>query len=902
MSLPPGTKLAHYEIVELIGKGGMGEVYRARDTKLARHVAIKVLPEKFACDEERMGRLEREARLLAQLNHANIATLHGLEEQGSQRFLVMELVEGETLAERIDKGPVPVEEALFLFGQIAEGLEVAHEKGVVHRDLKPANIKTRPEGTVKLLDFGLARIASTEVDDASAEASQLPTATKGTALGAILGTASYMSPEQARGRNVDRRADIWAFGCCLYEALTGKKTFGGATIADTIAKTLETDPNFDALPSSTPASIRVMLRRCLEKDARQRLRDIGDAQLEIRETLAQPQRFPPIATAAGDRPAVDRRTMVGIALAAAALASLIAWFVARMPTPPRQATRLTLELPEIAPPGPAKFGFSLFPVDLSPDGRRVVYVAGGKRGRELHLKTMEEFAPKPIPSTAGADTAFFSRDGRWIGFHADGELKRVALDGSQLRTVCDAPGFAGASWGSNDVIVFAGSGGLYTVPARGGEARLVVTPDPNRDEYLLGWPDVLPDGEHVLTTILMQGSIVDDPRARVYAVSLETGERRLIAEDASNPRYVPTGHIVIGSGSDLYALGFDADRLRPVGEPTPVLEGIRSDPFVGTDFAVADEGTLIYARAPALGSPARLFWCDREGRKEVIVDELGAFRFPRVSPDGRRLAVAVGSPGRSDIWIYDLHLDPPRARRLTSDGNNSVPIWKPDGERVIFASNRDGPRNLYWMAANGSSLSAERLLTSEWPQHPLFVTPDGEEVVLYQNHPERLFDIWAFGIDADQAAGRAVLETPFFEGQGTLSPDGEWLAYTSDRDGDGYQIYVQPFRATGGSVRISREGGSTEPAWSPDGGELYFTHDGNMMAVAIDDSGPEISYGSPEVLFGGFLQGGGPRSYDVAGDGRFVVIVADAGETPREDLVIVLDWFEELKRIVGRNN
>ncbi|HXV61412.1 MAG TPA: protein kinase [Vicinamibacteria bacterium] len=758
MSLEAGQRLGHYEIVGLGGVGGMGELYKAKDTKLRRDVAIKTLPQAFAEDRERLARFAREAKLLASLNHPNIATLYGLEDHDGQPILVMEWVEGETLEARLSRGPLPLDELLALFEQMAKGLEAAHEKSVIHRDLKPANVKIAEDGTVKILDFGLARLAETDGDKWGQGASQSPTLTKDTALGAILGTASYMSPEQAKGQSVDRRTDIWAFGSCLYEALSGVKAFQGETFADVLAKTLEREPDFEALPTSTPASIRLLLQRCLEKDPKQRLRDIGDARLEIRDAFSRSAS--PTTIAESRKAALSFGVAGGLALGFAMVGGLEVWRLTRSPHEAPHPTRLTLELPNIAPSDAAIFGFSLFELDISPDGRQIAYVVQGERARELRLRSLDEISPKPIPNTEGASAPFFSSDGQWIGFHADGKIRRVAPDGSQLLSLCEAPGFAGASWGPDDTIIFAGKEGLYHVAARGGAASLVVAPNSADGEALLGWPRVLPDAKHVLATVLMEGSIVDDPRARIVVVSLETGERRIVTEAGSNPRYVPTGHVVFGWGGDLYAVGFDVERLTTRGTPLPVVQGVRSDPFIGTDFAVSDEGSLVYARAPALGSPASLHWADRQGRRGPFGEELRRFRFPRLSPDGRLLAVAIGAPGRSDIWVYDLNVEPPVARRLTSEGNNSVPVWTPDGR------------------------------------------------------------------------------------------------------------------------------------------ELYFTNAGNMMAVATVARGRELSFGTPQALFDGFLQGGGPRSYDVAPDGRFLVVVGDTEVPPRDELVIVLDWFEELERQV----
>ena len=631
MPLSPGTKLGQYEVVEAIGAGGMGEVYRARDTKLGRDVAIKVLPEEFARDQERLDRFEREARLLAQVNHANIATLYGLEEHDGQRFLVMELVEGETLAERIAKGRIPLDEAIPLFIQIAEGLEAAHQKGIIHRDLKPANIKIGLDGKPKILDFGLAKAFVGE-PLSPADSSQSPTLTKGTAIGVIMGTAGYMSPEQARGLVVDKRTDIWAFGCVLFEALTGRVAFPGETLSDTIANVLKQEPEWESLPDETPAWLRVLLRRCLRKDPERRLRDIGDARLEIEDApsdgtedfvpakiAAKPQRFLPWILAG---------LMTAVAF----------WAVAHLERDP-QVVRTSIVLPPEEDP-------SRFTIAISPDGAHVVYSATYDNIRGLYLRSLHEGERSPIPGTEGGRSPFFSPDGDWVGFVADGLLKKVRLDGVGAVTVGESA-CCGGSWGPGDNIVFAltRSSGLMKVSADGGRPEALTTLDLDEKEQTHRWPQVLPNGKAVLFTSASGGSFDE---ASIVAVLLSTRERRFLTR-GSYARYVSTGHLVYGRGATLYAVPFDPDRLEVKGNGVPVQVGVSSALTGRSDFAVSESGTLIFA--PARVTDRRLVLVDLEGRIEPLAAPPLDYGNVQFSADGGQL-VSITDDG--NVHLYEL--------------------------------------------------------------------------------------------------------------------------------------------------------------------------------------------------------------------------------------------------------
>ena len=664
MSLAPGTRLAHYEIVEPIGKGGMGEVYRARDTKLGREVAIKVLPDAFSQNEERLARFEREARLLASLNHPNIATIHGLEESDGTRFLVMELVEGETLQERIAKGPVPVDEALPLFAQIAEALAFAHQKGVIHRDVKPANLKLTPEGEVKVLDFGLAKAFGSEL--AATASSESPTVTReATETGVIMGTAAYMSPEQARGKSVDERTDNWSFGCVLYEALTGKVAFQGETISDTIAKILEREPEWEDLPPTIPPSVGVLLRRCLEKDPERRKRDMADARIEIVEALSEP------ATSAASLPQATRRApalpIILLAGVAALLASLVVWNLKT--APPRRVVRFDVSLP----PQHRLDTESLWPVGLSPDGEHLVYAADG----QLYRRTMDELEATPIRGTEGAHDPFFSPDGHWVGFWTGSDLKKVPLSGGPSQQLCSVAYLTGVVWGPDDILFFSNHENIFRVPATGGEPELVISVDLEAGETDISSLEILSDGDTLLFT-LHTGRGFDN--AHVVAQSVKSGERRQLLDGGSNPRYVPTGHLLYYRENTLMAVPFDPNGLEVRGSSVPLVENVSTGEKPGVlsaYFSVFRWGTGSLVYVPR--SDPRLVWLDREGRITPLSAERALYLAPRIAPDGRRVAVHMVDSGLAGGQIWVLDIERGTRTRLTFDGRvNFGSVWSPD--------------------------------------------------------------------------------------------------------------------------------------------------------------------------------------------------------------------------------
>ena len=867
----------------------MGEVYKARDSSLDRVVAIKILPDAFAEDKERLSRFEREARLLASLNHPNIATIHGFEESNGIRFLVMELVEGETLAERIARGPIPNEEVLPLFKQVAEGLEAAHGKGVIHRDLKPANVKLTREGKPKILDFGLAKEGVEE--SAGSNLSESPTVARGTATGVILGTAPYMSPEQARGKAVDKRADIWAFGCCLYEALSGKAAFRGETVTDTIAKIVEREPDWEALPKGTPSPIHRLLHRCLQKDAHQRLHDIADARLEIDQALTEPGEAAELHRKAAKPTALIALAAVAIAAVSMALFGLI------RPTeaPDRPVVRAVLPL---APALTLGLDGTSPSVAISPDAKHVAFLARDGNSTKLYVRALDAPAAKPVSGSTGARMPFFSPDGQWLAY-------RVGLVGAKLMKISvggDTPGppvtitdgvriDRGASWGPDGWIVYnrGYNTGLSRIPADGGEPEVLTTPNRERNEKTHRLPQVLPGGKTVIFT-LATGDILSYEEASIAVLDLETREYRVVLEGGTNPHYSPTGHLVYARDGSIYAVPFDLKALEVKGVPVLLVQGVATAPHQGAaEFDVSREGTLVYAPGDAWGADDRVVWVDRKGRSQPLIEAPGAYNQPRISPDGGSLALSVNE-ANVNVWLYDIARG--TLGRLTFGFNNENAIWTPDGDRVTFNSSRTGLNNLFWQAAFGGR--AEQLAPSNYVQTPGSWSPDGQVLAFYETRPETGRDIWILKMNGDRTP-EPFLQTPFNESFPSFSPNGQWLGYQSDKSGR-LEIYLSRFPASPGEWQVSTEGG-TWARWSPNGRELFYRSGDKMMAVDVHLEGEPV-LGRPRLLFER------PRlrePYDVAPDGqRFVMVDQSESAPPPVRLNLVLNWFRELEQRVPR--
>ena len=878
--LSTGVKLGSYEILSLLGAGGMGEVYRARDTKLGREVAIKVLPETFARDSVRMARFGREAKILASLNHPHIAAIHGLEDSGDTRALVMELAEGPTLADRIARGPIPIEEALPIAKQIADALEYAHEKGIIHRDLKPANVKVAADDTVKILDFGLAKAMETELT--AEELANSPTVSRlATQAGVLLGTAAYMSPEQAKARPVDRRADIWAFGCVLYEMLTGKRIFRGESVTDTLASVIKTEPDWSQLPAETPMRVRVLLQRCLQKDVRQRLQAMGDARISLEEVLSgTPESAPSPAAAI---PAWRRGLPWAIGVVAVVVAILGTWILKPSPVPAKPVTRFTITLP----PGQKLGALDRFALTISPDGRQLAYVATaeGSTTPQIYLRAMDEMASRLVPGTDGATEPFFSPDGQWLGFFADGKLKKISVSGAVAQVLADAPIPLGGSWGSQGAIAFSpGISVLQQVSDGGGAQQAVTRLETGENGHIQ--PELLPGGKAVVLTTFPGGIAVQQ---------LGASEHRILIPDGGAPRYASSGHLVYGQGSNLMAVPFDLERLQVNGTAVPVVQGVLGG---GAQYSISATGTLVYIPGGAVATQGKMVWVSRNGAEQPLTAPARVYDQPRLSPDGRRIAVDITDSGGTQVGLYDLARD--TLARFTFEGNgNGLPTWTPDGRRIAFQSNKEAGVHIFWQLADGSG-GLERLTNGAYDV-PFSWSPDGKLLAFVD------FNTRSGGgsgdeisvLSAGERQAQAFLHVPGFLDAPQFSPDGHWLAYVSTESGHS-EIYVQPYPGPGGKWLISTEGGN-EPQWNHNGKELFYRNGGKMMAVDISTQ-PGFTPGKPHQLFEGryLMSSAGRANYDVSPDGkRFLMLKpVEQEQAAPTQINVVLNWTEELKRLV----
>ena len=863
MSLPPGARLGPYEVAELIGEGGMGEVYRARDTKLGRDVALKILPETFAQDPDRFARFQREARVLAGLNHPHIATLHGFEETAGRFALVMELVDGPTLATRIADGPIPLEEALTIARQVAAALEAAHDQGIVHRDLKPANVKVKEDGTVKVLDFGLAK--AMDAAGTSGDAADSPTITSPamTMQGVILGTAAYMSPEQARGKRVDRRADIWAFGCLLYEMVTGQRLFRGDDVTETIASVVKVEPDL----SPAPREVRRLLKRCLEKDPRKRLRDIGDAWDLLDRALDDS------ASASAAAAGISPLLIAGLLLAGAAAGAAAIW-LGRQPGSVSSAvvTRFTETIPD---------GVALnVQVAVSPDGRAVVYRLQGLGQAQLQRRYLDQLRVLAIGDAMGIDPSF-SADGRWVAYRVGQLLKRVSVDGGPSETIATLPcgALVGAAWmDDGSVVIGCGREGLLRVSPTGG-ALTVMT---KAEGASLGWPQALPGGRSILYSQAIAGGVTGE----MAILDIATGHSKLLLR-GSNGRYLASGHLVFHSDGNLWAVAFDLDRLEVRGTPRAVVEGVRTS----ASFGISQNGTLAYLPdAPA--QPRSLVWVDRRGQETALPLETRAWANPRVSPDGKLVAMPMRAEGH-DVWIWDLAGR--SLRQLTADPSpNFLAAWAPDSKRVVFSRVVDGRAQLFWQAADGSGTPTPLSSRSDkGGEYPYGFARDGG--LLYSLGTT---DIGV--LTRDGATRRMLADTAAVERNAAVSPDGLWFAFESNRSGR-YEIYVRPYpNAQDGEWKVTRDGGIT-PVWSRDGKELYYWKstgpEVSVNAIPITPGATFSAGESHELFTGQYAQTSWDTGYDVGIDGRFLMM-KPVGTPPRDQIIIVQNWIEELKRLV----
>jgi len=899
--LKPGTMLGPHEIVSLLGAGGMGEVYKARDTRLDRLVAIKILPQHLLADRpELRERFEREARAIANLKHPHICVLYDVGEQDGIHYLVMEHLEGVTLAERLKKGPLPLDEVLRYAVEVSDALDKAHRAKVTHRDIKPANIMLTREGS-KLLDFGLAKL-KLDILDATVPPSERPTVPGAlTQHGTLLGTLQYMAPEQLECKDdkVESRTDIFAFGTVVYEMVTGKKAFPGDSQASVIAGILERQPvpmtSLQPPGTIVPPALDRTVRRCFAKDPEDRWQTARDLVQELRwiaDAFSHPELSgSDLAVApAPVRPRASRRQLVLGSVAALVLAALVglgAWTL--KPAPPLPVTRTVINLPE----GQRLAGLEQPAIALSPDGSQLAYVATQGGMQQLYLRSMDSLEAGAIPNTEGAVNPFFSPDGQWVGFFAGGKLMKVSVSGGAAVTLSNAAFPRGASWDRGGMIAFSPTtnGPIQQVPSAGG------TPQPltriGTGEVTHRWPEFLPGGTAVL--FVASSVLANWTTAQVAVQSVETGERQDLASGGTNPRYAPTGHLVYAQSGALMAVPFDPQRLAVEGTAVPIVEGVLQSLSSGdAQFSVSATGALVYVPGNVLGSQRRLVWVSRNGAEQALDIPARAYRNPRLSPDGRRVAASIEEQ-ETQIWLYDLARQ--TLTRLTFEANNnSIPAWTPDGKRIAFFSNRTGPLNIFWQLADGSG-GLERLTTGEYLNAPHSWSPDGQLLAFTEVHPSTGNDIWVLPLKDRKP--QPFLRTPYSEGAPRFSPDGRWLAYASTESGRN-EIYVQPYPGPGGKWQISAEGG-TEPVWNPNGRELFYRSGDRMMAVEITTQ-PSFAAGRPRILFeaGQYLPTPAVSpNYDVSPDGqRFLMLKAPEQEAAPTQINVVLNWFEELKRRV----
>ena len=896
MTLQVGSRLGHYDVTALIGEGGMGEVYKATDTTLDRDVALKVLPDAFTADPDRLARFEREAKVLASLNHPNIGAIYGLEKSGDMRALVLELIEGPTLADRIKQGPIPLDEALPIAKQIAEALEAAHEAGVIHRDLKPANIKVRDDGTVKVLDFGLAKAFQPEASDLNL--SQSPTISltaAATQLGMVIGTAAYMAPEQAKGKVVDKRADVWAFGAVLYEMLAGQKPFVGDDVSDTLALVLKFEPEWDALPPDTPARIRQVIQTCLQKDPKRRVHDVADVRLAMEGAFE---------TTVGQSAVADARSLqfwqrpipaAIVALVLVAITGLAVWAVTRPEVVPAGLVQFT-----ILPPDTAPFAFlgGQHDLTITRDGTQVVYHGTSPTGPpgQLNLRRIDQLGGARLRGGEGSGP-FVSPGGEWIGsLSTPTTLQKVSVFGGPPVMLAESPlAIYGASWGTDDQIIFgtafgSAGAGLFRVSDGGGEPEVLTMLDTEQGEMGHTWPFIIPGREAVVFVISSDAPLTT---GQLAVLELDTGVITRLGLAGVSPHYVSTGHLVYAAADgSVRGVPFDAASLEVTGNPVPLVEGVRVKATGAANFSISDNGRLVYALGAGGGGPGRSFvWVDREGREERVAAEPRNYREFTLSPDGSRVAARVGDDAQDNIWVYDMARN--TSSRLTfGESNDSFPTWTSDGTRVAFGW------PLSWTLANGTG-EAE-VLVEDGQLLPQAFSPDGDLLVFEDRTTGSDIGMLALGGDRSTTL---LLDGEFNERNASLSPDGRWIAYESNASGI-VEVYVRPFPdVDAGQWQVS-SGFGRWPVWNPTGKELFFRTFDHLVALAYQDN-PTFTPGAVTQLFDvtPYTRESNRRIAVAPTGERFLLLRSATGQTNTEDsgrpqITVVLNWHEELKRLV----
>jgi serine/threonine-protein kinase len=891
MHLEPGSRIGPYEVSEPLGKGGMGEVYRARDTALGRHVALKILPESFAADGDRLARFEREAQALASLNHPNIAQVYAIEtipagpiSAHGGRAIVMELVEGEDLSERIARGPIPLDEALPMARQIALALEAAHEAGIIHRDLKPANIKVRPDGTAKVLDFGLAKAFGSDATASASSLANSPTLTgRATELGVVLGTAAYMAPEQAKGRAVDRRADVWGFGVVLYEMLTGRRAFDGDDVTEVMAAVIRDTPDLAALPAGTPPAVRRLLRRCLEKDARKRLRDMGDAGVELDEAMAAPASDAAGSTHDGATPPTARRSLIALAGGAVLLAGLAggaAWSLKPALVVDRPLARFTLMLED----GQRLANVNNPNLAWSRDGRLLAYRADGV----LYVRSLDDVRPREVVKAPGSGQ-WFSPDGATLVYRTTSGLSKVAVAGGGAQAIASFAEFLGLDWAEDGTLVYSDSKSIKRIPDTGGEPTVLLAAP---DGSLVASPQLLPRGRALLYTLVTGGT---QPAVVVKALDDAAREARTLLPGVSAARYAPSGHLIYALDGRFMAVPFDADRLELNGSSVPLPESVYVSSVGVPQIAVSDTGALAYV-ASEEAQALQVSWVDAQGQARPAVTVPRNYSDLVLSPDGRRAAFHLWDQD-NDIWVADLVRGGLTRLTFTKD-EEETPVWSNNGKELAYAAAaRDGKRGVYIRPADGSAAATERKVWEDTDHfHVNDWSRDGKTLLLEIRRAGTTNDIAA--VDVQTGKAKNLLASPYAEYNARFSPDGTWLAYVSEESGRA-EVYVQPYPALDARVPVSTAGGR-EPVWSRDGRKLFFRSAESVMEAAVTSTTP-MEFAAPKVLFRDTFtrtQGTYHTHFDTAPDGRFLMIEnPNQGTVGRQEIHIVLNWADELKRI-----
>jgi Tol biopolymer transport system component len=891
--MEPGTRFGPYEVISRIGAGGMGEVYRARDSTLHRDVALKILPAAFVADADRAARFVREAQSLAALNHPHIAQIYGVEGNTAQaaageirpQAIVMELVEGEDLSVRIARGPLPLDEALPIARQVALALEAAHDAGIVHRDLKPANIKIRTDGTVKVLDFGLAKAVQGDRGTPELSPSNSPTLTaRATEMGMILGTAAYMAPEQVKGRVVDRRADVWAFGVVLYEMLTGRRAFAGDDVTEVLAAVLRDSPPLDALPADTPVALRRLLRRCLEKDPRKRLRDMGDAGVEIDEAIAgsSTDDAGAVPAVAGARP--WKFIAAGVAILGV-IATVVAWELKPAPRVDAPITRFTITLNE----GDALPGNVAPNLAISPDGRRLAWRTTGATCGGIYVRALDALEAREVARSPGAGL-WFSSDGQSLLYTTLTGLTKVSLSGGAPQEVVTIPQNGGVHWSDDGTIVYSTLGTISRVAESGGAPEVLI----HAGAGLAAWPQLLPGGRTLLYTAIADMNSEPNTVAR----SLGDGTVQVVLKGRGGARYLNSGHLIYGAENRLFAVPFDPATLRVMGPEVALPESVAvSTLSLWAMAAIAANGTMAYIGDTGLQGQSQLVWADEHGRTSPALTAPRVYSDPKLSPDGKRVALHLWDED-NDVWIGDL-VRGGLTRMTFSPTEDETPVWSPDGMHIAYASQRTGqPRTLYRKAADGGAAAAEHQVWQNADHfHVNDWSPDGRTIVVEIQHGSTANDLHA--IDVQTGRDTPLLASPYKERQARFSPDGNWLAYTSDesrRD----EVYVQPYPSLDRRVAVSTAGGY-EPVWSRDGKRLYFRTQDSLMVAAVASASP-LAFSAPRPLFGDRFvraQGDTHTHFDVDAAGRLLLAEAQrtAQTAPRMQIQVVLNWIETVKQM-----